>query len=58
LHWHHFSDLVVDAVSPVSFFFWRRASTFCKAGSKIQLKRLLAEKAMEVGDLLPSKEER
>src|SRR5437016_14204474 len=32
---YYFSDLLVDAVPPVSSRFWRRASTFCKAGSKI-----------------------
>jgi hypothetical protein len=31
---HYFSDLLEDPVSPVSPLFWRRASTFCKAGSK------------------------
>jgi hypothetical protein len=35
LHRHHFPDLVVDAVSPVLSLLWRRASTFCKAPSKI-----------------------
>ena len=28
LHRHHFSDLVVDAVSPEPLPFWRRASTY------------------------------
>jgi hypothetical protein len=31
---HHFPDLLVDAVSPESPRFWRRASTFCKAPLK------------------------
>jgi hypothetical protein len=34
LHRHQFPDLVVDAVSPALVFFWRRASTFCKAPLK------------------------
>src|ERR1017187_368109 len=34
LHWHHFSHLVVDAVSPEPLLFWRRASIFCKAPLK------------------------
>src|SRR5260370_41492774 len=34
LHWHHFPDLVVDAVSPELPLLWRRASTFCKAPFK------------------------
>jgi hypothetical protein len=31
---HHFSDLVVDAVSPEASLFRRRASIFCKAPLK------------------------
>src|ERR1700756_1250462 len=34
LHWHHSTDLVVDAFSPELPFRWRRASTFCKAPLK------------------------
>src|SRR5215471_13007816 len=34
LQGHHFSDLVVDAVSPEAPLFWRRASIFCKAPLK------------------------
>lgn len=34
LHRHHFSDLVIDAVSPALLLFWRRSSTFCKAPLK------------------------
>jgi hypothetical protein len=34
LHWHHLSDLFVDAVSPEPLLLRRRASTFCKAPLK------------------------
>ena len=33
LHWHHFPDLVVDAVAPVVSLFRRRAPTFSSAAS-------------------------
>ena len=34
LYRHHFSDLLVDAVSPDLLLFWRRASISCKAPLK------------------------
>ena len=39
---HYFSDLLVDAVSPVSPRFWRRASTFCKAPLKKSTSRVFS----------------
>jgi hypothetical protein len=50
---YYFSDLLVDAVSPVSSRFWRRASTFCKAPLKKSTSRVLEqihELAMGAGD--------
>jgi hypothetical protein len=42
---HYFSDLLVDAVSPVSPRFWRRASTFCKAPLKKSTSRVFSAKS-------------
>jgi hypothetical protein len=43
-HRHHFADLLVDAVSPFSLLFWRRASTFCRAPfEKIHFQGLLRQ---------------
>ena len=42
---HYFSDLLVDAVSPVPPRFWRRASTFCKAPLKKSTSRVFSAKS-------------
>ncbi len=39
---YYFSDLLVDAVSPVSSRFWPRASTFCKAPLKKSASRVFS----------------
>jgi len=43
---HHFLDFVVQAFSPLIPFFWRRASTFCKALEKIQLQGLFGQQSL------------
>src|SRR5260221_6258872 len=42
---HYFSDLVVDAVSPVPPRFWRRDSTFCKGPLKKSTSRVFSAKS-------------
>src|SRR5205823_6503802 len=42
LHRHHLPDLLVDAVTPVFSFFWRRAAILCKAPLKKSTSRIFS----------------
>lgn len=54
LHRHHFSNLLVDAVSPELLLLWRRASIFCKAPfEKIRFQRFVGHQSLQLRNLLP-----